>query len=151
MKTLYEGILADMEDTLSVGNNDVIVNCLYSHNWEQRFAAISDLKNLVESYKVKPIKQLSKLKDVNGYIVGFWHGISHNDTEYNYLRSTYKTDKNCYTLRVAGGKTHTPYSWHFVDWKYIKKEYDIKNGLVYIVPDELKELFDILYKSKERQ
>ena len=153
MKTLKdiltESILDDIETNLAKGNNDVIASCLYSHNWEQRFAGITDIKNLIESYKVKPIKQLSKLKDVNGYIVEFDH-MTTADTDYNFMQFTHKTGEKCCTIRVCGIKTNSPRSWFYTDWKHIKKEYDVKNGLVYIVPDELKELFDILYKSKER-
>ena len=149
MKTLYEGILADMETHLAKGNIDAIVSCLYSHNWEQRFAGIIDIKKLVESYNVKPIKQLSKLKDVNGYIVEFDH-MTQNDTDYNFMQFTHKTGEKCCTIRVCGIKSNSPRSWFYTDWKDIKKEYNVKNGLVYIVPEELTELFDTLYKSIEK-
>ena len=150
LSDIKESVLADMETSIAKGNDDAIVSCLYGPNWEQRFAGITELKNLVESYKVKPIKQLSKLKDVNGYIVEFSH-MTHDDMaykNYNFMQFTHKTGEKCCTVRICGVKTNSPRSWFYTDWKYIKKEYDVKNGLVYIVPDELNGLFDILYKSK---
>ena len=150
MKSLYESILNDIDTNLAKGNNDVIVNCLYSYKWEQRYVGITDLKALIESYKVKPIKQLSKLKDVNGYIIEFSHLTNGDNTEYNFMQFTHKTGEKCCIVRIDGVKTNSPCSWFYADWKHIKKAYDVKNGLVYVVPDELIELFDALYKSKER-
>ena len=146
---LKESILDDEEVIMKSTDEVVITTNLYDVSFEKRQSAITALKNMIESYKVKPVKQLSKLKDVNGYIVEFDH-MTHYDTDYNFMQFTHKTGEKCCTIRICGTRTNSPCSWFYTDWKHIKKEYDVKGGLVYIVPGELNELFDILYKSKER-
>lgn len=146
---LYESLLDDEEVLMKSTDTSAIVGSLYSHKSGERQAAIVALKNMIESYKIKPIKQLSKLKDVNGYIIEFNY-VTPDDSDYNFIQFTHKTGEKCCTVRVDGTKTNVACSWLYTDWKYIKKEYDGKDGLVYIVPAELVELFNILYKSKER-
>lgn len=152
LKDILKESILDDEDVImkSAGTAaiTVITSDLYSHISEKRQSAITALKNWIESYKVNPIKQLSKLKDVNGYIVEFCH-MTPEGTDYNFIRFTHKTGDQCCTVRIRGTVTNIPCSWIYTDWKHIKKEYDVKNCLVYIVPDELKEVFDILYKSKK--
>ena len=146
---LKESILDDEDVIIKSMDETVITTNLYNDSFKKRQSAITALKNMIESYKVKPIKQLSKLKDVNGYVVEFSH-MTQKDTDYNFMQFTHKTGEKCCTVRVCGIKTNSPCSWFYTDWKHIKKEYNIKSGLVYIVPGELNELFDILYKSKKR-
>lgn len=146
---LKESILDDEDVIMKSTDEAVITTNLYNVSFEKRQIAITALKNMIESYKVKPIKQLSKLKDVNGYVVEFSHMLL-KDTDYNFMQFTHKTGEKCCTVRVCGTKTNSPCSWFYTDWEHIKKEYNVKSGLVYIVPGELNELFDILYKSKER-
>lgn len=149
MKTLKESLLGDLDTKMNISNKDLVVTCLYSYDYKQRFNGITALKEMIESHKVKPIRQLSKLKDVNGYIVEFSH-MAQDDIDYNFMQFTHKTGEKCCTVRICGVDTNIHCSWLYTDWKYIKKEYDVKNGLVYIVPDELIELFDNIYKSRER-
>ena len=150
LKDVLKESLLDPEDVIMKSTDTAIITTdLYSHISEKRRLAIVALKNWIESYKVKPIKQLSKLKDVNGYIVEFHH-MTPEDTDYNFIQFTHKTGDQCCTVKIRGVDTNISRSWLYTDWKNIKKEYDVKNCLVYIVPDELKEVFDILYKLKER-
>ena len=150
LKDVLKESLLDPEDVIMKSTDTAIITTdLYSHISEKRRLAIVALKNWIESYKVKPIKQLSKLKDVNGYIVEFRH-MTPEDTDYNFIQFTHKTGDQCCTVKIRGVDTNISRSWLYTDWKNIKKEYDVKNCLVYIVPDELKEVFDILYKLKER-
>lgn len=146
---LKESILDNEDVIMKSTDTTVITTNLYGFSSENRQSAITALKNMIESHKVKPIRQLSKLKDVNGYIIEFDH-MTHYDTDYNFMQFTHKTGEKCCTIRICGTRTNSPCSWFYTNWKDIKKEYNVKNGLVYIVPGKLNELFDILYKSKER-
>ena len=77
---LKESILDDEEVIMKSTDEVVITTNLYNISFEKRQSAIASLKSMIESYKVKPVKQLSKLKDVNGYVVEFSH-MTQKDTD----------------------------------------------------------------------
>ena len=66
MKPLYEGILSDIETTISTGDINVkkitIVKDLYSNNKNDILKAIDDLHDVLKTLKVKTIKDVNKIK-----------------------------------------------------------------------------------------
>lgn len=153
MKSLYEGILADMETNIAKGDNNVIIKLLFDTDATHRQIAIEDLKKLVESYKPKQIKQMAKLKDYNGYFVEFSinePGKEHK-TNYDAIQISYKQNACCYNLNVFGWYSRKPYWIARLDWKQLKSEYNPKRNLVYEVPYELTTLFDVIFEERDNR
>ena len=59
---IYESILDDIETTMTNGTNDVIIDMIFDKDLNKRRKGFEQLLSLVESYRPKQHKTISKLK-----------------------------------------------------------------------------------------
>ena len=146
---LKESILDDEDVIMKSADATVITSHLYSHISEERQLAITALKKSVESCKVKPIKQMAKFNNYNGYIVEFScnePGKQNNNT-YDMIQISYKRGDYCYTMSIFGWDSRAYKPTYSADWKITKAQYNPKRNLVYELPQELTELFDKIFEE----
>ena len=146
---LKESILDDPKDIAKSGEIAIVVENLFSHKSNMRMVAITDLKNKVESYNVKPVKQMAKFNDYNGYIVEFScnePGKQNNNT-YDMIQISYKRGSYCYTINIFGWDSRSYKTFHSDDWKITKVQYNPRRNLVYELPQELTKLFDKIFEE----
>lgn len=152
MKTLYEGILADMEDTLDRGAYDVILSQLFSNDIQQRRKAFDDLRIMVESYHPKQHKTTAKMKNSDSYFVEFvWPlGIQNGDAneilDYITYMQVCKRKGLSYTtsyINASDRKFGYKIYVHELNWNYTQPNFNPKafNVKLYEVPEELNDLF----------
>lgn len=148
---LKESILDDEDVIMKSTDATVITSYLYSHISEERQTAITTLKNMIELYKVKSIKQMAKFNNYNGYIVEFScnePGKQNNNT-YDMIQISYKRGSHCYTISIFGWDSGSYKPWHSADWKITKAQYNPRRNLVYELPQELTELFDKIFEERD--
>lgn len=146
MKTLYEGILSDIETTISTSDINVkkltIVKSLYSVNKKDILNAISDLHDVLKTLKVKTIKDVNKIKSSYNYyvVIPKGYGYSSNMTiikNEGYGHYTYfdiDIDRpNIYVLRYI----------HLDNIDFtLKNDISLKTDTIYKIPDMLNDMFD---------
>lgn len=152
MKTLYEGILADMEDTLDRGAYDVILSQLFCNDIQQRRKAFDDLRIMVEAYHPKQHKTTAKMKNSDSYFVEFvWPlGIQNGNviTMLNwitYIQICKRTglDYRTTCIEASDNKFSKKTEVYELNWRYTQANFNPKasNSKLYEVPEELNDLF----------
>ena len=151
MKTLYEGILSDIETTISTGDVNVkkiaIVKSLYSHNEEDILNAIDDLHDVLKTLKVKTIKDLNKIKSSYNYYVAIPKGYGYssnmtiikNEGYGHYTFFDIDVDRpNIYVLRYI----------NIDNIDFTLKHISLKLNTIYKIPNTLNDMFDKIIEDR---
>ncbi len=151
MKTLYEGVLSDIESTISTGDINVkkitIVKDLYSYNKKDILNAIDDLHDVLKTLKVKTIKDLSKIKSSYNYYVVIPKGYGYssnmiiikNEGYGHYTYFDIDVDRpNIYVLRYI----------NIDNIDFTLKHISIKLNTIYKIPDMLNDMFDKIWEDR---
>jgi hypothetical protein len=152
MKTLYEGILDDMEDTIARGEDDAILSMLFSKNLKQRREAFDMLLSMVESYHPKRHKTTAKMKNSDSYFVEFTYpfGVQNGEvTEIldwiNYIQIFKRTSLSYKTVCINASEDRWGDKINIfeLNWNYTQPNFTPKarNTKLYEVPEELNNLF----------
>ena len=151
MKPLYEGILSDIETTISTGDVNVkkiaIVKSLYSHNEKDILSAIDDLHDILKTLKVKTIKSLDKIKSSYNYYVVIPKGYGYssnmtiikNEGYGHYTFFDIDVDRpNIYVLRYI----------NIDNIDFTLKHISLKLNTIYKIPDTLNDMFDKIIEDR---
>lgn len=146
MKTLYEGILSDIETTISTSDINVkkltIVKSLYSVNKKDILNAISDLHDVLKTLKVKTIKDVNKIKSSYNYyvVIPKGYGYSSNMTiikNEGYGHYTY------FDIDIDGPNIYVLRYIHLDNIDFtLKNDISLKTDTIYKIPDMLNDMFD---------
>ena len=152
MKTLYEGILSDIETTISTGDINVkkisIIKDLYSYNKKDILNAIDDLHDVLKTLKIKTIKDTNKIKSSYNYYVvipkeyGYSSNmiIIKNEGYGHYTFFDIDVDRpNIYVLRYINIDN--------IDFT-LKNKISIKLDNIYKIPNTLNDMFDKLIEDR---
>lgn len=152
MKTLYEGILADMESTIDRGEYDVILSQIFRHNLQQRRVAFDALLSMIESYHPKLHNTTAKMKNSDSYFIEFVYPIAVQNGEttgvldyISYIQICKRIGLDYRTVCIGasdskfGGKIDV----YEQNWRYTQPNFTpkAKNTKLYEVPEELNDLF----------
>ena len=152
MKPLYEGILSDIETTISTSDINVkkitIVKALYSNNKKDILNAIDDLYDVLKTLKVKTIKDLNKIKSSYNYyvVIPKEYGdssnmiIIKNEGYGHYTYFDIDVDRpNIYVLRYINIDN--------IDFT-LKHNISIKHDTIYKIPVMLNDMFDKIWEDR---
>lgn len=152
MKPLYEGILSDIETTISTSDINVkkltIVKSLYSNNKKDILNAIDDLHDVLKALRVKTIKDVNKIKSSYNYYVvipkeyGYSSNmiIIKNEGYGHYTYFDIDVDRpNIYVLRYI----------HIDNIDFtLKNDISLKNDTIYKIPSMLNDMFDKIWEDR---
>lgn len=151
MKPLYEGILSDIETTISTSDINVkkltIVKSLYSHNKKDILNAIDDLHDVLKTLKVKTIKDINKIKSSYNYyvVIPKEYGYSSdmiiikNEGYGHYTYFDIDVDRpNIYVLRYI----------NIDNIDFTLKNISLKHDIIYKIPDTLNDMFDKIWEDR---
>lgn len=158
MKTLYEGILDDMEDTLAHGEDDAILSMLFSKNLEQRREAFNMLCLMVESYRPKRHKTTAKMKSSDSYFVEFTYPLGVQNGEateildwISYIQICKRTGLSYRTVCINASRIRFgdkiniyEFNWNYTQPNFTPKARNVK---LYEVPEELNYLFERIQRE----
>jgi hypothetical protein len=158
MKTLYEGILDDMEDTLAHGEDDALLSMLFSKNLEHRRKAFDVLLSMVESYRPKRHKTTAKMKNSDSYFVEFVYpfGVQNGEAteilDYiTYIQICKRTGLSYRTacINASEDRWGDKINVFELNWNYTQPNFNPKasNVKLYEVPEELNQLFKRIQKE----
>lgn len=152
MKPLYEGIMSDIETTISTSDINVkkitIIKALYSLYKKDILNAIGDLHDVLKTLKVKTTKDLNKIKSSYNYyvVIPKEYGYSSNmiiikNKGYgHYMFFDIDVDRpNIYILRYINIDN--------IDFT-LKNNVSIKHNTIYKIPDTLNDMFDKIIENR---
>lgn len=152
MKSLYEGILSDIETTISTSDINVkkltIVKALYSNNKKDILNAIDDLHDILKALRVKTIKDVNKIKSSYNYyvVIPKEYGYSSdmiiikNEGYGHYTYFDIDVDRpNIYVLRYI----------HLDNIDFtLKNNISLKRDIIYKIPDTLNDMFNKIWEDR---
>lgn len=151
MKSLYEGILSDIEDTLNTSDISIkklsIINDLFHIYKKNILSAIDELNDFLKNQNVKTINYTYKIKSSKHYyvIIPKRYGYSSNITIIKYDKFGYI----CFDIDVDRHKTHVLRYIASDNIDLTLNNISVKLSNIYEIPNELNTMFDKIINKAE--
>ena len=153
IKDIYEGLLADVEDTLKHADKDVkevlykqIIEGIVSDDVKQQDKAIEAIKNELEEYDAKSYKSFDKMaKSKASWWIQFKADKKNDPRNDSYKFVLAKQISNRWYV-VYINNINKPVYWRCDDFAQLEAYYLFMNTSVYEVPFELDPICDNIYR-----